>query len=270
MPKEPVRDANLAEARAWLAGHGLADAEPTPLLATRLAARRRKRVAAAALLAVFICAVALVYVTTLPLDPAVDGLGPDRRRALLVVTAMVIGLVLAQSLLDRWVRRVDQRAGATLPRRAAHPLRPGWRAVLGVPYAAFTAGTFAGAAALAIAALTVQDASARYSAVVLLLGLCGAAASTLAQLHHVLTHPVVADDEVSLNADVIMRTDDAREVAVPTMVWTLPVVSVFTAPLGNWHLAWMVFIAASAVALVLVNTWTTRRGRAARHERPVT
>ena len=198
MPKEPVRDANLEEARAWLAGHGLADAQPTPLLATRLAARRRKRLTAAVLLAVFICAVALVYVTALPAiaDTAVDGLGPVRRRALLVVTAMVIGLVLAQSLLDRWVRRVDQRAGATLPRRAAHPLRPGWRAVLGVPYAAFTAGTFAVAAALAIAALPVRDASARYSAVVLLIGLCGAAVSTLAQLHHILTHPVVADDEV--------------------------------------------------------------------------
>ena len=46
---------------------------------------------------------------------------------LLVLAALVVGLLLAQSLLDWWVRRVDRRAGATLPRRAAHPIQLGWR-----------------------------------------------------------------------------------------------------------------------------------------------
>ena len=90
--------------------------------------------------------------------------------------------MLAQSLLDWWVRRVDRRAGATLPRRAAHPVRLGWRTVLGRPHAAFAVTTFAGAMALAVGALTVPDPTAQYAAVVLLIGLCGVAAGMVVQL----------------------------------------------------------------------------------------
>ncbi|MEV4512657.1 hypothetical protein AB0K00_27265 [Dactylosporangium sp. NPDC049525] len=277
MPKETVPDgglsvrpADLEHTRVWLVEHGMAGVGPTPLLATRLAVRRRTRLAASVLVTVFICTAALIYVNDRPASAAVDGLGSARRWSLLALTALVIGLVLAQSLLDWWVRRADRRAAATLPRRAAHPVRLGWRTVLGWPRAVFAATTFAGATALALAAFTVRDSSARYSAVVLLIGLCGVAAGMLVQLHHILTHPVVADDEVSLNADAIMRTDDARDVAVPTMVWLLPVISVFDTPLARWHTAWMAFIALSVVALILVNAWTARRGGKARRERPVT
>ncbi|WDZ83944.1 hypothetical protein [Micromonospora cathayae] len=77
--------------------------------------------------------------------------------------------MLARSLLDRWVRQVDRRAGATLSRRAAHPVRLGWRTVLGWPRAAFAVTTFAGAVALAIAALPRPDSTTRYAAVVLLI-----------------------------------------------------------------------------------------------------
>ena len=260
-----VRPADLERAGVWLAGHGLADVEPTPLLATRLAARRRTRLAAAVLLAAFICAVALAYVNGGPTGAAVDGFGPHRPWSLLVLTALVVGLVLAQSLLDWWVRRVDRRAGATLPRRAAHPVQPGWRTVLGRPHAAFAVATFAGAMVLAIGALTVQDPTARYAAVILLIGLCGVAVGTVVQLRHVLTHPVVAEDEVSLTADVIMRVEDARDVATPTVVWSLPVVSVFGTALGWWNAAWLVFIVLGVIALALVNAWTARSGVVARH-----
>ena len=58
-----MRPTELEIARLWLAGHGLADVTPTPLLAARLAVRRRARLAAAVLLAVFLIAVALVYVS---------------------------------------------------------------------------------------------------------------------------------------------------------------------------------------------------------------
>ena len=261
----PVRPADLEQARAWLAGHGLTDTGPTPLLATRLAVRRRARLAGAVLLAVFICAVALAYVSYRPAGGAVDGSGSFRRGSLLVLTAMVIGLVLAQSGLDWWVRRVDRRAGATLPRRAAHPVRLGWRAVLGWPRAALAGATFAGAAALATGALAVPDSTTRYAAVVLLIGLCGVAVGMVVQLRHVLTAPAVADDEVSLNADVIMRVEDARDVATPTVVWSLPVVSVFDTGLGWWNAAWLVFIVLGVVALALVNAWTARSGMVARH-----
>ena len=261
----PVRPADLAGAGVWLDGHGLAGDGPTPLLATRLAVRRRARLASSILVAVFLCAIALVYVTDRPAVAKVEGSDAYRRWSLLVLTAMVVGLVLAQSLLDRWVRRVDQRAAALLPRRAAHPVRLGWRTVLGVPRAALAVATFAGGMVLAVRALTVPSPTARYAAVVLLIGLGGAAVGTVVQLRHVLTHPAVADDEVSLTADVIMRVEDAREIAMPTMVWSLPVVSVFETGLDWWNAAWLAFIVLSVIALALVNAWTPRSGMVARH-----
>ncbi|MEH1128475.1 hypothetical protein [Micromonospora sp. CPCC 206061] len=255
-----VRPADLEQAGVWLAGHGLTDVRPTPLLATRLAARRRRRLAAAVLLAAFIIAVALTYISAMG-----EGSGSSRRWSLLVLTAVVVGLVLGQSLLDLWVRRVDRRAGAMLPRRAAHPVRLGWRTVLGWPRAAFAVTTFAGAMVLAIGVLTMQDSTARYAAVVLLIGLCGVAVVMVVQLRHVLTHPVVADDEVSLTADVIMRVEDARDVTVPTVVWSLPVTSVFSTAFGWWNVAWLVFIVLSVIALALIDARTARSGTVARH-----
>ncbi|MBE1488755.1 hypothetical protein [Plantactinospora soyae] len=126
MPRK-VRPTELEIARLWLAARGLADVTPTPMLAARLTVRRRARLAAAVLPAAFLCATALVYVSALPIRPAEDGFGTQRRWALAVLTALVAGLVLGLSLLDRWVRRVDQQAGAELPRRATHSVRPGWR-----------------------------------------------------------------------------------------------------------------------------------------------
>jgi hypothetical protein len=262
---QSVRPAHLEGVRVWLAGRGLADARPTPLLARRLAVRWGARLAAQVLLATFIIAVALIYVSDRPAGAPVDGSGPFRRWSLLLLTAIVVGLVLAQSMLDWWVRRVDRRASATLPRRAAHPVRLGWRTVLGWPRAAFAVAAFAGATALAIRSLTVQDSTARYAAVVLLIALCGVAISMVVQLRHILTHPVVADDEVSLTADVIMRVEDAREVATPTVVWCLPIASVFDTALGWWNAAWLVFIAVSAVTLALITVWTASSGTVARH-----
>jgi hypothetical protein len=248
-----------------LAGRGLADVTPTPMLAARLTVRRRARLVAAILPAVFLCATALVYVSALPIRPSDDGFGTQRRWALVVLTALVSGLVLGLSLLDRWVRRVDQQAGAELPRRAAHSVRPGWRTVLGAPRAALLASIYAGAAVLAIAALTMRDGAARYAAVILLIGLCGVAVGTAVQLRHVLTHPVVADDEDSLRADLLMRVEDAREVALPTVVWSLPVVSVFDTGLDVWNAGWLVFIVLSVIALALITVGDGRSALAAQH-----
>ncbi|WP_212989258.1 hypothetical protein [Actinoplanes auranticolor] len=258
-----MRPTELEIARLWLAGRGLADVMPTPMLAVRLTARRRARLAAAVLPTAFLIATALVYVSALPIRPADDGFGTQRRWALVVLTALVAGLVLSLSLLDRWVRRVDEQAGAALPRRATHSVRPGWRTVLGVPRAALLAITYAGAAVLAIATLTMRDGTARYAAVILLIGLCGVAVGTAVQLRHVLTHPVVADDEGSLKVDFLMRVEDAREVGLPTVVWSLPVVSVFDTGLDPWNTGWLVFIILSVIALVLITVWDGRRTLAA-------
>jgi hypothetical protein len=262
MPRK-VRPTELEIARLWLAARGLTDVTPTPMLTARLTVRRRARLAAAILPAAFLCATALVYVSALPIRPADDGLGTQQRWGLVVLMALVAGLVLGLSLLDRWVRRVDQQAGAELPRRATHSVRPGWRTVLGVPRAALLATTYAGAAVLAIAALTTRDGAARYAAVILIIGLCGVAVCTAVQLRHVLTHPVVADDEGSLKADFLMRVEDAREVGLPTVVWSLPVVSVFDAGLDPWNTGWLVFMILSVIALALISGWDVRNALAA-------
>ncbi|MFK3983831.1 hypothetical protein ACI2K4_26055 [Micromonospora sp. NPDC050397] len=258
-----VRPTDLEIARLWLAARGLADVTPTPMLAARLAVRRRARLAAAILPAAFLIASALVYVSGLPIRPEDEGFGTQRRWALVVLTALVAGLVLGLWLLDRGVRRVDQRVGAELPRRATHSVRPGWRTVLGVPRAALLVITYAGAAVLAIAALAMRDGAARYAAVILLIGLCGVAVGTAVRLRHVLNHSVVADDEGSLEADFLMRVEDAREVAVPTVVWSLPVVSVFDTGLDPLNTGWLVFIVLSVIALALITTGDARSALAA-------
>jgi hypothetical protein len=264
MSDESVRPAHLKGAGVWLAVHGLADVQPTPLLAKRLAARQRARLIAAVLLAAFLIAVALVYSFARSPGAAGDGSGSYEHWSLPVLTAVVVGLVLAQSLLDWRVRRADRRAGELLQRRVANPVRLGWRTVLGWPRAVFAVATFAGAMVLAISALTVQGATARHAALVLLIGLCGAAVSTVVQLRHILTHPVVADDEVSLTTDGIMRVEDARDATTPSMVWCLPTVSVLDTAPGWWITAWIVFVALGAVTLALITVWTARSGTAAR------
>ncbi|KAB8187201.1 hypothetical protein [Microbispora catharanthi] len=233
-----ARAADLRLAGEWLSRHGLSGARPTPLLASRLAVRGRARLAAHLILAVLIIASALAATS------AFGGFQSHRPLPLLALTALVAGLLLAQSLLDWWVRRVDQRAGASLSRRAAHPIQPGWRAVLGLPYAVFAVATFAGAMVLAGSALAVPDPTVRQLAVVLLIGLLGVTAISAMQLRHLLRRPVVAEDEESLIADVIMRVEDARDLTTPSVQWSLPMVLLFgTAP--GW-------LSAAAVANVIL------------------
>ncbi|MCP9951916.1 hypothetical protein [Actinomadura madurae] len=118
-------DTEAAEAAQWLARHGLADAEPSPLLVTRLAVRRRARAVDSILLAAFLLGAALTHALALPVDVLPSWL------PLLVLTALVAGLLVAQRQLGRWVRRVDRQAGARLPRRVAHPVALSWPEVLG-------------------------------------------------------------------------------------------------------------------------------------------
>ncbi|GAA2680300.1 hypothetical protein [Nonomuraea recticatena] len=249
MTREPSPDTDLRMAGEWLAHHDLADTRPTPLLASRLAVRRRAR------LATYVILAALIIVSALVATSALGGLQPYRPLPLLALAASVAGLLLAQSLLDRWVRRVDQRAGATLSRRAAHPIQPGWRTLLGRPFAVFAVATFAGAMALAASALAVPEPTVRQMAVVVLIGLLGATAITAMQLRHLLRFPVVAEDAESLTADVIMRVEDARELTTPSVQWTLPVVLFGTAP-GWWGAAAFAYLILSLAACIALHART--------------
>lgn len=254
----PASAAGLRLADVWLARHGLDDARPTSLLAARLVVRERARLAAAVIPCVLILASALAAVS------AFGGARSHGPLPLLALASLVAGLLLAQSLLDWWVRRVDRRAGAALSRRAAHPIQPGWRAVLGRPYAVFAVAAFAGAMALVGSALTVPDPVVRQVAVVVLIGLLGVTALNAMQLRHLLRRPVVAEDEESLAADVIMRVEDARDLTTPNVQAILPMVLLFGAAPGWWGAAAVAYLILSLGASVALRFRTPSSATVAR------
>lgn len=253
-----MRPADHTEAGRWLARHGLPDATPSPLLATRLAVRRRAKIIDSLLLAAFLIGAALTHVLALPADVTSSWL------PLLVLAALVAGLLMAQWLLGRWVQRVDRQAGAHLSRRVAHPVELSWLAVLGRPYAIFTLATFAGAVLLTVSVLPVSDSGLRYGAIVVLISLAGAGAGILSQLRQVLASPAVAEDEASLTADVIMRVEDARALVTPSLVWSLPAIFLYGESLGWWNVASLALVVAGAIALGLIQHQTTGVATAAR------
>lgn len=215
-PDAGPRPTNVRYAKVWLQQHGLGDGPPTPLLTARLAVRWRARTLDSVLQAVLIIGAALALVS--------GGLGSRRPTPVLALGALIAALVLARVLLDAWIRRVDRRAGAALTQRAAHAVQPDWRDLLGRPYAVLVAGTFAGAFALGAIALAVGEGTARYAAVVVLVAVVGVGLGEALQLRELLARPVVAEDEASLMADVIMRIEDVRESTMPTVLWSLPMV----------------------------------------------
>ncbi|GAB4051213.1 hypothetical protein [Catellatospora paridis] len=252
-----MRQADHTEVKQWLTQRGLADVEPTPLLATRLAVRRRAKVADSLLLAAFLIGAALTHALSLPADGT-------SWLPLLVLATLVVGLLVAQWLLGGWVRRVDQQAGGELPRRVAHPVELGWQAVLGRPHAVFAVATLTGALLLALSVLPIADSTLRNGAIVVLIGLCGTGVGVVLQLRQVLASPAVAEDEASLTADVIMRVEDARALVTPSLVWSLPAIFLYGESLGWWNAVSVALVVAGVLALCLVQFRTADVGTAAR------
>ncbi len=247
----PPVDIRCAE--TWLRRHGLSDGPPTPLLAARLAVRRRVRLLGSVLLAVLIIAASLAQVAALPGASASGGSGSHRLVPVLVLSVSIGALLLTQALLDAWVRRVDRRAGAALPRRVTHPVQLGWTALLGRSYTVMAGATFACAFALGVSALVVTEGTARHAAVVLLVAVTGVALGAVLQLREMLARPVVAEDEVSLTADVVMRIEDARESSAPAVLWALPVVLLSGFAPGWWSAASVGFLVLGVLAFVAVH-----------------
>lgn len=252
-----MRQADHTEAGQWLARHGLTDAEPTPLLAARLAVRRRAKLADSLLLAAFLLGAALTHTLRLT-DVTSSGL------PLLMLATLMVGLLGAQWLLGWWVRRTDRQVGARLCRRVAHPVELGWPAVLGRPYAVFTVATHTGALLLALSVLPVADSGLRYGAIVVLIGLAGAGAGIIMQLRQVLASPAVAEDEASLTADVIMRVEDARALVTPSLVWSMPAIFLYGKSLGWWNAVSIALVVAGVIALCLIQIRAGDVGTAAR------
>jgi hypothetical protein len=238
----------------WLQQHGLGDAPATPVLVARLAVRRRARLVSHIMLAgLFVMAA---------LGQAYEMSDPRHPAHVVIPAIAVAGLLVTQFRLDRWVRRVDAQVGATLSRRATHPVHPGWRDLLGRPYAILTAGTFAGALALAVSALAVSE--SRSSALILLTAVSGVGALAAVQVRHGLIRPVVADDEASLTADVVMRIEDARDTNVPSVLWALPVVLLAGTAPAWWAVASFVFMLVGLAGLVVISLKAPCSGAVAR------
>ncbi|MFF5232918.1 hypothetical protein [Dactylosporangium sp. NPDC000521] len=232
-------------ARAWLDGRGLPDAPVTDLLVARLAARQRARLADSVVLAVVIIIASFAQAASLS-DNA------PRRLVLAVLATATVGLLLARLLIARRLAEADRRAGAALPRRAAHTVKPGWRVLLGRARAALGLAAIGVTVGLALSALTVSDPQVRQGAVILLVAVLGVAAGTVVQLRHLLTSPVVAEDETSLAVDVILRLEDARETNSPAVMWSLPVVLLCGFAPAWWNVAAFGAVVLGTLALVLI------------------
>ncbi|MEV6159842.1 hypothetical protein AB0L53_56845 [Nonomuraea sp. NPDC052129] len=265
MPSADPRPAEVRCTEAWLRQHGLGDGPPTPLLTTRLAVRRRARLLGSVLLAALYIAAALAQATDLMATAASGGLWPARPTLVLALSVSIIGLVLARMLLDARVRRVDRQAGAALARRVAHPVQLGWRTLLGRRYAVLVAGIFAGAFALGVSALAVDEGRVRYMGVVLLVAVAGAGLGVALQLRELLARPVVAEDEVSLTADVIMRIEDARDSNAPSVLLGLPVVLLSGSAPGWWTAASLGFMVLGLAAIIAAHARTPSCADTARH-----
>ncbi|GAB3135836.1 hypothetical protein [Microbispora hainanensis] len=137
----PARAADLQLAGTWLARHDLAGARPTPLLASRLAVRRRARRAAHVILAVLILASALAAAYDRLASSAFGGFQPHRPLPLLALTALVAGLLPAQSLTADVIMRVEDARDLTtpnvqwsLPMVLLFGTAPGWWSAASVAY----------------------------------------------------------------------------------------------------------------------------------------
>lgn len=253
-----MRQADQAAIRLWLDQHGLIDAEPTPLLKTRLSVRVQAKVVGSLLIAGFMIGAALTHVLRLK-----DGV-TSSWLPLLLLAMLVAGLLVGQWLLGWWVRRVDQKAGAQLSQRVAHPVALGWRAVLGRPFAIFTVATYAAALLLAVSVLPIADTGLRNGAIVVLVSLAGAGAGLIMQLRQVLASPAVAYDEASLTADFIMRIDDARALATPALVWSMPPIFLYGESFGWWNAVSLALVAVGAIAFSVIQLRSKDIGTAAR------
>jgi hypothetical protein len=91
---------------------------------------------------------------------------------------------------------------------------------------------------------------------IMLVGLAGVAAGFALQLRDLLVRPVVAEDEVSLMADVVMRVEDARELTRPSVAWVLPMVLPFGTAPAWWNAASIGFVILGLIALILIQMRT--------------
>ncbi|WP_086845530.1 hypothetical protein [Amycolatopsis kentuckyensis] len=192
-------------ARAWLARHGVAVDEPTPLLAVRVGARVLATRSYQAYGVLFALVWAVVLVPPVPV-----------LARFLVLTVLCTAYPLLQW---RRVRRAD-RAAARLVTPGARPSLRVAAGQVGRWYFAAVATTFGGGAVLC-AGFAANPAG---WAAALVIG----AASVALVLGWALRAPVIAEDEASRAVDAALRAHDARAFAVPFLFTFFPWIDLST------------------------------------------
>ncbi|MET8996227.1 hypothetical protein [Amycolatopsis sp. NPDC004169] len=192
-------------ARAWLARHGVAVDEPTPLLAVRVGARVQatRSYPVHAVLSGVVWMVAL-----LPPVPV-------------LARFLVFTLASAAYPLLQWrrARAADRAAARLVPPGARPPLRVA-AAQVGPWYLAGVATTFAGGAVLC----AVSAANPVAWAVALVIG--GACSAPV--FERALRAPVIAEDKASAAVDAALRAYDTRAFVVPFLFTFLPWIDLST------------------------------------------
>lgn len=231
----------------WLREHGLVE---TPLLAARLRARERSRLATFAVVWAAVAGALIVGRLWLP------GLVVTPGSPTATMARDAVADVLATASIW-WVlggpRRAERRLRAALPTRVARavPLR-----VLGLWDR--VAAAFVYAAAFACGLLAVPKAGG--AAFVFLIALVACGGIAFAALRTVARRPVLAEDAVSLAADDLLRAEDARRGVAPyPLILVVPLATALPADRQWWVLGGF------AVAIGAVQ-WQARRaqGQAAR------
>ncbi|PRX44278.1 hypothetical protein B0I33_112156 [Prauserella shujinwangii] len=220
----PVDDAGLRRARRWLVRHGAPGQEPDRLLAARMTVRERMRhqLILHALMLAFLVIGFAVLREFVRFSVAVDGvelMGP-----LLLAGAYLLAAASAWWLAHR-KRRAEQRIAATLPRRTAHSAVRLPREVLGAPFLAAVAVTYAGGVALGAGMLLFGGHLVdRVLGLILTAGTLVFGVLTALVAGEEVRRPALADGDAALAVDDLLRTQDSHQ-GVP---YSLPVALVMS------------------------------------------
>jgi hypothetical protein len=208
----PPTDAEHRQTRRWLDRVGGDELPVTPLLAARIAVRRRtERFMMAGFLAVLAALMGLLWwpgITT----------GDWETWSVLGLTASAVAAVCAYLVMAAvylatvsYERAADRNLADTMARPAARSVRMSLRTLLGTQCVVSAVVMHASGAIIAVAVLILAThPGARTTGVVLLVGVLVFASVTAAVLSDITRRPIVVDDEMSMRADGLLRFNAAR------------------------------------------------------------
>jgi cytochrome bd-type quinol oxidase subunit 2 len=256
-----VDDRDLRRAAVWLGKHGFAGVAPTALLATRIAMRRRARAAlgiAGVLLVLPYLTAQVWYLTRSHLD------AEAAMPRLLTFSAALLAILVIRCLAVWRIGRGERRLAASPPVWTTPPVRIGLRQLLGVRLW-FALVLHGGAVALLTAVIiTSNSAEIRAQAWVSVTALAVMLALCLIEANCILGLPVVAEDEVSLRADDVLRAEGVNLAVSPLLSLILVTQSGLQASHAWFNLMLMPLLLLAVVDVVLI---AAAAGRARRNPR---